>query len=83
MGRAAKIAVVAVLAGLLATLALMAAASPPAPGAPAPRISGAGAPHMPAWTLDRCRTATVPDPECAAGWEAKRRHFFGQGKDAR
>lgn len=78
MGRAGNLALWAILGGLLLTLALVAALDPPAPRASAPPISGADAPQSRSDTLRRCRTATAPDAECEAAWEAKRRHFFGQ-----
>lgn len=81
MGRAGGLAIGAVLGGVALTLALVAALDPPAPRAPAPAISGAGARPDHAATLLRCRTVTDADPECAAAWEAKRRHFFGSGKE--
>ncbi len=82
MGRAGSLALGAILGGLLLTLALVAALDPPAPRAPAPSNPGAGAQPSSGDTLRRCRIATEADPECAAAWEAKRRRFFGQGKDA-
>jgi len=45
------------------------------------RVSGADARPELEDILRRCRTVTAADPECEAAWEAKRRHFFGQGKD--
>ncbi|MBA4750825.1 MAG: putative entry exclusion protein TrbK-alt, partial [Sphingopyxis sp.] len=64
------------------TLAFVAASDPPAPRASAlPQISGADARPELEDILRRCRTVTAADPECEAAWEAKRRHFFGQGKD--
>ena len=82
MGRAGALAIGAILGGLLLTLALIAALDPPAPRASAPPSIGAGAPPTLGDTLRRCRTVTVADAECAAAWEAKRRHFFGTDKDA-
>lgn len=73
----------AVLAGILAAFALMKAIEPPTRPALAARISGASARPVPTSTLERCRTVTVSDPECAAAWEAKRHRFFGQEKDER
>lgn len=26
----------------------------------------------------RCRTLTIPERDCEAAWEARRRHFFGK-----
>ena len=78
MGRAAKIAVVAVLGGLLLTLAILHVSSPPAPRASVPGISGTEGHPAASAVSERCRTVTVADPECAAAWEAKRHHFFGQ-----
>ena len=83
MGRAGRIASIAVLAGLVMTLAFVAPPEPPAPGASSPQISGVGAPPDYGDTLRRCRTATEAYPECEAAWEAKRRHFFGQGEEER
>jgi len=81
MGRTAKIALVAVLGALVLTLAAVSALSSPAPGASAPPISGADA-RLPTTDIpERCRIAVELDPECAAAWEAKRRHFFGQQDD--
>lgn len=83
MGRAGKLAVGAVIGGTALTLALVAALGLPAPRASVPpQISGADAHPGLGDTLRRCRTITVPDPECDAAWEAKRRRFFGQRKDA-
>lgn len=82
MGRAGKVAGIAVLGGLGLALALVAAAGPPTARASAPpQISGADAHPDRGGTLRRCRSVTVPDAECEAAWEAKRRHFFGQEKD--
>ena len=78
MGRAAKIAAVAVLGGLLMALAILHLSSPPASDTSPPNRIG-GETNPAASTLsERCRTVTVSDTECAAAWEAKRRHFFGQ-----
>lgn len=82
MGRAAKIVAVAVLSGLLMTLAIMHLGSPPKPGTLAPGFSGAGA-SADTDILRRCRTATAPDPICAAAWDEKRRRFFRQEKERR
>ena len=78
MGRAAKIAAVAVMGGLLMTLAILHLSSPPAPNASPPNRIAADANPVASTVSERCRTVTVADPECAAAWEAKRRHFFGQ-----
>lgn len=84
MGRAGKLTVGAIIGGMALTIALLAAIDPPAPRASAPaQISGADAPPDYGTTLRRCRTITAADAECEATWEAKRRHFFGQEKDAR
>ena len=78
MGRAAKIAAVAVLAGLLMALAILHLSSSPAPDASPPNRIGGEANPAASTISERCRTVTVADTECAAAWEAKRRHFFGQ-----
>lgn len=78
MGRAAKIAAIAVLGGLIIALTILHASSPPAPGASAPTMTEKDAPVTDTAVAERCRTITVADPECAAAWGAKRRHFFGQ-----
>lgn len=78
MGRAAKIAAVAVLGGLLMALAILHLSSSPAPDASPPNRIGGDANSALSTVSERCRTATVADTECAAAWEAKRRHFFGQ-----
>jgi conjugative transfer region protein TrbK len=78
MGRAAKIAAVAVLGGVLMALAILHLSAPPAPDAPPPNRMGGDAIPVAATVSERCRTVTVADTECAAAWEAKRRHFFGQ-----
>ena len=78
MGRAAKIAAVAVLGGLLMALAILHLSSPPAPDASPPNRIGGDANSVASTVSERCRTVTVSDTECAAAWEAKRRHFFGQ-----
>ena len=78
MGRAAKIAAVAVLGGVLMALAILHVSSPPAPGASVARISRTDGRPATSAVSERCRTVTVADTECAAAWEAKRRHFFGQ-----
>ncbi|MBJ7499323.1 MAG: putative entry exclusion protein TrbK-alt [Sphingopyxis sp.] len=78
MGRAAKIAAVAVLGGLLITLAILRLSSPPAPDASPPNSIEDDANRAASTVSKRCRTVTVADTECAAAWEAKRRHFFGQ-----
>jgi len=78
MGRAAKIAAVAVLGGLLMALAILHLSSPPAPDASPPNRIGGDANSVASTVSERCRTVTVADTECAAAWEAKRRHFFGQ-----
>lgn len=83
MGWAGRIASIAMLAGLV-TLVFVAPSDPPAPRASAPaQISGADAGPDYGDTLRRCRTVAVADPECEAAWEAKRRHFFGQGEEER
>lgn len=69
---------IAVLGGLIMALAILRASSPPAPGAFAPTMTEADAPLADTAIAERCRTVTVADPDCAAAWEAKRRHFFGQ-----
>jgi conjugative transfer region protein TrbK len=78
MGRAAKIAAVAVLAGLLMALAILHLSSPPASDTSPPNRIGGYASPVASAVSERCRTVTVADTECAAAWEAKRRHFFGQ-----
>lgn len=84
MGRAGKLVAGAVAGGMALALALLAALDPPAPRASAPpQISRADARPDLGATLRRCRTLTVADDACEAAWEAKRRHFFGHGKDAR
>jgi conjugative transfer region protein TrbK len=83
VGWTAKIAAVAVLAALALTLAVVSAVSPSAPGASALPISGADAPMSQNDVPERCRIAVEPDPECAAAWEAKRRHFFDQQDEAK
>ncbi|PQM25922.1 hypothetical protein CVO77_12475 [Sphingopyxis lindanitolerans] len=78
MGRAAKIAAVAVLGGVLMALAILHLSSPPAPDTSPPTRIGGDASPVASTVSERCRTLTVADTECAAAWEAKRRHFFGQ-----
>ncbi|HEX2814441.1 MAG TPA: putative entry exclusion protein TrbK-alt [Sphingopyxis sp.] len=78
MGRAAKIASVAALGGVLMALAILHLSSPPAPDASSLNRIAADARPVTSTVSERCRTATVADTECAAAWEAKRRHFFGQ-----
>ena len=83
MGRTAKIALAAVLGGLVLRLAVLSAALPPASGASASLISRADAPPPKPIVPAQCRIAIDADPECAAAWEAKRRHFFGHKDDAK
>lgn len=78
MGRAAKIAAVAVLGGLLMALAILHLSSSPAPDASPPNRIAADVRPVTSIVSERCRTVTVADTECAAAWEAKRRHFFRQ-----
>src|SRR3546814_12636634 len=78
MGRAAKIAAVSVLCGLLMALAVLHLSSPPAPDASPPNRLGGDANPVASTVSARCRPVTAADTECAAAWDAKRRHFFGQ-----
>lgn len=77
MGRAGRLAFGAILGSMALTLALVAALDPPAPGASAAPISAADAHPDPSVVPGHCRSATMPDPQCAAAWEARREAFFG------
>lgn len=73
----AKLAVAAGLAGIiLATAVVQATRDAHAPGtidAAVAATDAADSPRPP----QHCRTATAPDAQCQAAWEAHRRRFFG------
>lgn len=78
MNAAGKIAVGGGLAGLMLALAVVSFVHR-RPVAPVmfPAAVEAG-PGLANGGIARCRTITVPDANCSAAWEARRRHFFGE-----
>ncbi|AXB76579.1 hypothetical protein TQ38_008765 [Novosphingobium sp. P6W] len=77
-----KIAVVASMGGIVLAVAAMQANR----REHAPVASGASAAKTDTSEISRppqhCRSATTPDPQCQAAWEAHRRRFFGNREPA-
>jgi conjugative transfer region protein TrbK len=80
MSRTAKMAGVAAVAGMMVTVGIVSVSRrepEPATVPVADELSDAASKA----DLRRCRTITMPESGCEAGWEAKRRHFFGRDNE--
>ena len=78
MNRTVKIAAAAGFGGLMMTGATVSTFHPPMPVAAVAAAAPDDGIDTPPADLRRCRTLTMPDAECEATWEAKRRRFFGK-----
>jgi conjugative transfer region protein TrbK len=78
MGPLAKIAIGGGVSGLMLAIAFGVALRLPPRRAELPGVrSNPSGPSDP--TPARCQTITTPDSGCTSAWEARRRHFFGEG----